>query len=186
MNGYETASYPKAVFARWKEKPRHLGGATTPLGIPMAKSAATARSLLNLTDAQWVEMIDRLEKDRRREGPRGRDRRQKDSTRYPFNRRIALRLNHPGGGNDGFVVRTRNLSSGGIAIVHGGFLHSGASCHVAMARLDGQGVGIAAEATWCRLIGGKTHEIGLRFTHSIAIGDFIEPMQRARLARSSL
>ena len=49
---------------------------------------------------------------------------------------VAVIVQHPGGGSGRFLVCSRNLSAGGMAFIHGGYIHPGSECRVGLTRWD--------------------------------------------------
>ncbi len=56
---------------------------------------------------------------------------------------IAVVVQHPGGGSGKFLVHARNISAGGLAFIHGGFVHPGSECQVDLTRRDGRSLKVA-------------------------------------------
>ncbi|MEM1422686.1 MAG: response regulator [Planctomycetota bacterium] len=61
------------------------------------------------------------------------------------------------------LVVPRNLSTGGVSFLHGGFLHIGTHCVVTLRTLKGQAIPAKGTVTRCVLRKGGVHEIGVRF-----------------------
>lgn len=131
------------------------------------------KTSLKLSEAQWTQLIDHLEKGRGPTVPATRDRRDLDVKRHRHVRRAALRVQHPTGPATSHLVRTRNLSSGGVGFIHNSFLYNGTACHIALQTRYGESVALAGMVMWCRHVAGQGHEIGLRFVQMIEIDEFI-------------
>ena len=71
-----------------------------------------------------------------------------------------------------FATIPRNLSTNGISLLHGGYLHLGQSCHVSIRGVDGRAESVAGEIVRCRHVRGEVHEIGIRFLDSINPREF--------------
>ncbi len=134
-----------------------------------------AKRSLQLTEAQWGTLIRTMEGGRGPLVPATLDRRNLDMQRYKMVRRAALRVQHPAGNVTSHLVRTRNLSAGGLSILHGCFLYPRTMCHVALQTRHGESVAIAAAVQWCRHVSGKSHELGLCFSRMIQVDEFIDP-----------
>ncbi len=65
------------------------------------------------------------------------------------------------GGVIHFAVVLRNMSRTGVALLHGGFMHKGGRCRVAIRRVDGGSNILPATVVRCRHIEGRVHDIGL-------------------------
>lgn len=73
-----------------------------------------------------------------------------------------------------YQVIARNLSTKGIAFIHGQFMHQGRSCTVEIPTLEaGPAVRIEGHVARCRLIAGRVHELGVVFNQSIDLGKFV-------------
>ncbi|MDY7108569.1 MAG: response regulator [Planctomycetota bacterium] len=88
---------------------------------------------------------------------------------------IAVRLTHPGGGQSRLLVCSRNLSAGGIAFLHGGYLHPGSECTLVMIRRDGTRQKLTGTIRHCRFLRGTCHEAGIKFDHPIDPHEFLLP-----------
>ncbi|MEM9418835.1 MAG: PilZ domain-containing protein [Planctomycetota bacterium] len=130
---------------------------------------------LKLTEKQWGQLIATLEAGKGPTVPATRDRRDLDIKRYPHVRKVALRIIHPGGQKTSHLVRSRNISAGGMSFLHLSFLYPGTACHVALQTRHGESVAMSGKVSWCRLVSGRSHEIGFRFDHIIQIDEFVEP-----------
>lgn len=90
-------------------------------------------------------------------------------------RDIPLTVNHPGGGVGRFLVLARNLSSGGISVLHAGFLHLGTECRLVLTLADGSAKALIGRVVFCRLAASPVHEIGIQFSTKIDMRDFVAP-----------
>jgi hypothetical protein len=143
-----------------------------------------ARCSLTLNEAQWGQLLDRIESGKGPTVPATRDRRDLDATRYPLVRPAAMRVVHPGGNVTSHLVRTRNLSAGGVGILHSSFLHPGTACHFAIKTIHGENVAVPARILWCRHVEGRCHELGLRFDRMLQIDEFV-PAKAAKSGTSA-
>lgn len=87
---------------------------------------------------------------------------------------ISLTVTHPGGGEARFMVASRNLSSGGMAFLHGGFLHTGTTVRVVLTTKDRQSKVILGEVRSCRHVRAHIHEVGVRFQEKIDLTQFCD------------
>lgn len=62
-----------------------------------------------------------------------------------------------------FIVSTRNISTGGMSILHGQMMYTGNACRVDLATRNGEWITVKATVAHCRLIRGMLHEVGLMF-----------------------
>lgn len=79
-----------------------------------------------------------------------------------------------------FVVRPRNLSAGGIAVLHGSFLYPGTACAIVLRELHGAQTLVEGRVIHCRCVHGRAHEVNIRFSQPIEIERFVDAKQ-ARL-----
>lgn len=80
---------------------------------------------------------------------------------------VAVAILHPGGGHSRLLVTSRNLSAGGIAFLHGGYVHAGSDCKLVLMRRDGTPMCLSGTVRHCRHLQGSCHEIGVQFAEEI-------------------
>lgn len=98
------------------------------------------------------------------------------STRHPFRgEMMPFVVMQPGGSVGAFMVLTRNLSAGGVALIHGGYLHPETKCRMMLATIQGQNVVLGGRVRRCRHIKGSLHEVGVEFNTAIVPEDFVPP-----------
>lgn len=127
---------------------------------------------VKLNDQQRLEVLRSL--DRAASVSAAKSRRQHSRFEY-FATGIPAAIIHPEGGVGRFLVCARNLSTGGISFLHGGFLHKGTQCRLVLTRRDSHGTVVMGEVTSCRHVSRTLHEVGVRFFHKIEINDFCAP-----------
>lgn len=99
----------------------------------------------------------------------------RDFVRWPFrNTGIPLTLSHPGGSQTTFVVACRNLSSGGIGLLHSAYVHCGTACIVLLPRADGTTSTVQGTVVRCTHLTGTIHEVGIRFESPIDPKQFVQ------------
>lgn len=79
-----------------------------------------------------------------------------------------------------FSVCGRNISSGGMAFLHGGFLHSGTRMQVCLVRLDGKVSKVSGRVVRCRHVAGRIHEVGMIFDSKIEVDAYADPEKAVR------
>lgn len=95
--------------------------------------------------------------------------------RWKFNGSKALvTLLSETGRRQNYVVAPRNLSAGGTGVLHGGFVHAGTRCIVAMRRRNGSVACIPGSVIRCSHIRGRLHELGIEFDHTTDPEQFLE------------
>ncbi len=142
---------------------------------PTASSHATPIDSLRLTPAQMRELHAGLDQFRRAEVER--ELRESDRFLYRTGDPVEVRIDHPGGSAAVYLVQPRDLSAGGMGFLHGGFLHAGGVCSVKLRDKEGKTVMVTGRIARCRMIKGRTHEVGIAFEERIELGEFdVKPM----------
>jgi len=83
-----------------------------------------------------------------------------------------------------FIVRPRNLSAGGISVLHGGFLYAGTHCAIMLRSIDGELARVEGQIIHCRCVHGRAHELSVHFSEPIEIGNFVD-VHQARVVASA-
>jgi len=84
-----------------------------------------------------------------------------------------VEITHPGGTKNLFLIAARNISRGGLAFFHGGYVYNDSLCRFLLTTTDGQRVGINGEVKRCTPVEGRIHEVGVQFDQSIDINLFV-------------
>ncbi len=96
--------------------------------------------------------------------------------RWPFRHTdIEVALTHPGGSKSSVLVACRNLSCGGISLLHNAYVHVNTPIEVMLPHPFRGQVAQQGKVTRCRHRGGLLHEVGVRFDKQINVRDFIRP-----------
>lgn len=94
--------------------------------------------------------------------------------RWPFRHTtVGVELLHPGGSVGKVTMACRNLSCGGVALLHNAYVHTGTEVTVTLPHPYRGEVTLPGEVTRCRHRGGLLHEVGVRFNEQINIRDFV-------------
>lgn len=139
-------------------------------------------STSSLPDSKRSELLDQLDgklsTSARRSVGRGRDRR--IDPRWEFrSQNVALRVEHLGGGVSHLLVCGRNLSSGGIGFLHGGYLHPGSHCQFDLITTTGETDVVIGHVVSCRHVEGVVHEVGVQFERRIDAERFVDEAAQA-------
>lgn len=139
-------------------------------------------NLVRLSDSERDHLLDRLDRGSARtplvsEGA-AIERRKHPRLEYR-EAEVPLVVEHPGGGGAWLLVCARNLSAGGLAFIHGGFLHVGSRCRLLLHRLNGERELIGGEVVNCRHLEGALHEFSVRFEHKIKLSEFVDELKPA-------
>ncbi len=99
----------------------------------------------------------------------------REHQRLPFTvSQITVAVMHPGGTLSKFIVACRDLSAGGIAFLHRGFLYTGTQCQIYLPTLTGGGKEVQGKVVRCSHIKSNIHEIGVAFTDRIDPRQFMD------------
>ncbi len=74
-----------------------------------------------------------------------------------------------------YIALSRNVSASGIALLHGGFAYQGAACGLTLTSIHGQTHELTGTVMHCRLIRGRVHELGVKFSDIIEVESFVSP-----------
>ncbi len=124
---------------------------------------------LNLSAEQLGMIMDDL--DAASEGSRVRRSHARLSFRIPS---IEVEVYQPSGGSVSFFVACRNLSRGGISVVHSSYMHVGTTCRVKMQHNAEGEVWIKASVVQCRHVTGRVHDVGMKFDKEIDVNDYMK------------
>lgn len=86
---------------------------------------------------------------------------------------IDVEVIQPSGGSVGFCVACRNISRGGMSVLHSAYMHVGTKCRVRLEHLRDGPQWIDAQVVQCRHVTGRAHDVGLRFTQEVDVSNFI-------------
>lgn len=87
---------------------------------------------------------------------------------------ITVAVMHPGGSLSRFLVACRDLSAGGIAFLHRGFLHNGTECQIDLPTLTGGTREVHGRVVRCGYFKSKIHEVGVAFDEPVDPRQFME------------
>ncbi len=95
--------------------------------------------------------------------------------------RADLTIEHATGSKVVLPVATRNISRGGISVLHSSFVYPNSRCHVTAILEDGRKLDMDGLVMRCNHIGGKVHELGIKFDQEISTKELLglDPMQEA-------
>ncbi|MHC4990925.1 MAG: PilZ domain-containing protein [Planctomycetota bacterium] len=143
--------------------------------------------LQRLSEQQRQELLRRLDP----EGTALEDERRVEP-RWPYrSANVAMVLEQPGGRRLQCLVLCRNLSTRGMAFIHGAFVYPGSRVRFVLPR-PGQGHHLVhGDVVGCRHIEGPLHEVSVQFDEPIAPQEFVSverlmeglPAEAARLRR---
>lgn len=124
---------------------------------------------LNLSPERLHALLDEL--DARGESAKS----QRNHARLEFRRHaVEMEVYQPGGGSVNFCVACRNLSRGGMSVMHRAYMHVGTKCRIRMEHKTKGEHSVLAEVVQCRHVSGSVHDIGLRFAEEIDVSDYLQ------------
>ncbi len=86
--------------------------------------------------------------------------------------KIVVTLQDENGPRRSFVMVPRNISTGGMGLLHGAYVHVGCPCAVALRDTRGRGVQVKGTIIRCKHLRGSIHDIGVRFDERVNPRDF--------------
>ena len=133
-----------------------------------------------LTEDQWRHAIERIVATTEPELEARFAGRRDGGERYFRQASCMLRVVDADGAVGVHLVTTRNLSRGGLSVIHGQELAIGSTCVLALEQPEGPGAVREASIEWCRAVevgqGGAApaFELGLRFKGELDVTPFLE------------
>jgi CheY-like chemotaxis protein len=127
---------------------------------------------LRLDDRTLNAVLDRLDGEPEGQSPST----HRTYVRWPFRHTdIEVALTHPGGTKSSVLMACRNLSCGGISLLHNAYIHVNTPVEVLLPHPFRGQVAQVGKVTRCRHRGGLLHEVGVKFAKQINVRDFIRP-----------
>lgn len=141
---------------------------------PLGNRNSTARpNTLGLRDRELNKLLGSMESASTRPVEKPIDR---EFSRWPFpNTSVPVKLIHPGGNEVDLRLACRNLSRGGVGLLHSTYAHPGSRLAIYLPRRTGGEQRVEGTVARCLHREGIIHEVGVRFDEPIAIRDFIRP-----------
>lgn len=144
--------------------------AQSPQGKPNLKITSAERpNTLGLSQRDLVTLLEKLEAQDKGKSPVRRG-----FARWPF--RVAtvwVTLTQPSGTESRLKLACRNLSRGGVALLHNSFMHIGSSVVVTLPRLSGGSQDVPGTVKRCQHKRGTMHELGVQFDQEIDLHDYM-------------
>jgi CheY-like chemotaxis protein/HPt (histidine-containing phosphotransfer) domain-containing protein len=103
----------------------------------------------------------------------GREKRKSRRLPYKGVTGLIMRVTHPGGTTVRFLVKPRNISTHGLSVLHGGFIHPETRCAIPLRDLMGNAVRMDGRVVSCRLVRGRVHEVGVQFDRAIPLEQYV-------------
>ena len=103
---------------------------------------------------------------------------QRDFVRWPFRyASLTVKLIHPGGNATSIRVACRNLSRGGMSLLHSAYLHPGTRCTVFLPHPALGEVPIDGWVVRCTHRSGMVHELGIAFSKHLDVRIFVPTLR---------
>lgn len=87
---------------------------------------------------------------------------------------VHVKVRQPGGQEALIKVACRNLSSGGMSVLHNAYIHPGSWCAAALSHRSAGPTIVEGRVVRCQHRVGVVHEIGVKFDKPIHLADFVE------------
>lgn len=92
-------------------------------------------------------------------------------------------FSHPGGQSPPIVLSVRDISNGGMGIMHANFVHVGSGCSFALVGPNRKLiVKVQGEVVRCTHYRGNVHDIGIKFTEPVKLELYIPALQASEVA----
>ncbi len=161
---YALASGPAKAAALWSMR----GMSTpTPTNGPSANPAAARAPQLESDPQRSTLRMSRQELETLRadldatNGPDAQARR--EFMRWPFDRLVRVELFQPGGVATPLTFACRNISRGGISLLHRAYVYPSTKCLLTLPHPTAGTIAITGVVRRCRHYKGSVHEIGVKF-----------------------
>lgn len=94
--------------------------------------------------------------------------------RWPYPKSVAVGIRQGSRGDMiAMAMACRNISSGGISLLHRAYIHNGSEIRICLKKLTGDVVGIDGVVVHSRHVRGTTHEVGVKFDNPIDPREFL-------------
>jgi len=144
------------------------------MSSPAAAASADKKVVrtMRLDEERINALLDSMDE---RSGYSDRNIKRERQERYSFRgKSVIVHLQQPGGVSTPFYVHTRNISAGGIAFLHGGFVHATTSCVTQLITLHGTWQNVPGTVKSCRYIESNIHEVNVAFGQPIDVSLFTQ------------
>jgi len=92
---------------------------------------------------------------------------------FPPNSRVVI-ADYGATISEGYLAVPFDISSSGMGLLHGRYIHPGSRCRVMLRRRDGEACALVARVVRCSLLRGRAHEVGLLFEEPVDPAGFVE------------
>lgn len=94
---------------------------------------------------------------------------------------VQLVIEHGSGNQVTLSVATRNISRGGISILHSAYIHADTPCEIILSLPEGTKQRVAGKVMRCSHLTGRVHDVGIKFNEQISTRDLLglDPLNEA-------
>lgn len=132
-------------------------------------TAAERPNTLGISQRDLVTLLQKIEAAEKGKAPVRRD-----FTRWPFRHAtVKVTLVQPSGGEVHLRLACRNLSRGGISLLHNSYVHPGSAVIVSLPRLGGGFKEVPGVIKRCLFRKGVIHELGIQFEEPIDLREYL-------------
>lgn len=137
---------------------------------PKGKVTPPPSNSVRMDRDKLSDLFDELD----RRNPQGSSDPRRTHVRWPFRQTaIQLKVCHLGGSQATFHVACRNISSGGMSVLHSSFMHSGTRVVASLPHVSGHNIDVDGTITRCTHVQGVCHEVGIKFLQPIDARNFV-------------
>lgn len=127
---------------------------------------------LGLGERELDALVSRLDK----AAPATNDVAGREFSRWTFKHEsVPVTILQPGGSSVRTRMACRNLSQGGIGLLHRSYVHVGTECYVVLPHPDSGIFEVRGRVVRCIHFTGMVHEIGVSFEHEIPVREIMRP-----------
>jgi CheY-like chemotaxis protein len=136
---------------------------------PTGGAQSQALNSLRLSQSQLNALLDKLDATSAEF-----DCKKREYVRYAFRHAVViLEVSQPGGNTSKVPVVSRNLSAGGISLLHSAYVYPGSTCAVWLPHPYLKWMQVEGTIVRCVHRGGRVHELGIRFDKIINTRDLL-------------
>lgn len=142
------------------------------LNSRQSNSDPSIRNTLSLEGLLYQRMLSKLDEGGKKNKP---------SAKRIFRRlsyahaKIAIHVESEGHNERTLIVATRNLSQGGVSILHSSFMYPKTELTVDLVTNKGQITPCHGTITRCEHRGGRVHEVGIKFDDEVILREYLHP-----------
>jgi DNA-binding response OmpR family regulator len=134
------------------------------------RTVNAARNTLSVDGVLYQRLLEKLDESSNKGKPSAKRIYRRLGYAHP---KLSLHVESDGHNARTLVVASRNLSQGGVSILHSNFMYNGTCVTVDLIDINGNIVSKYGEVTRCEHRGGRVHEIGIKFDEEIALRNFL-------------